>query len=72
MTQSFTIGSDRFTRIGAATYNGLPRIFWQHWTAQHGPECLDRAWFLNGTKCIHPDADADEVFDAFIDAPCEY
>jgi hypothetical protein len=66
MTQSFTIGSDRFTRIGAATYNGLPKIFWQHWV-HHG-----HAWVLNGTKCIHPDADADEVFDVFIGAPCEY
>lgn len=65
-TESFDIGTDRFTRIGAATYNGLPRIFWQHWINQ------DHAWVLNGTKCIHPDADADEVFDVFIGAPCEY
>ena len=67
MTASFTIGTDRFTRIGKATYNGLPRIFWQHWIHQ------DRAWFLNGTKCLHPKADQDEVMDSFMGyVECEY
>ena len=66
MTSSFTIGNDRFTRIGKATYNGLPRIFWQHWIHQ------DRAWFLNGTKSIRPQADQEEVIDKFKGQLCEY
>jgi hypothetical protein len=67
MIESFDIGTDRFTRIGAATYNGLPKIFWQHWIHQ------DRAWVLNGTKCIHPKADQAEVMDSFMGyVECEY
>ena len=67
MTQSFTIGADRFTRDRAVTYNGLPRVFWQHWVLMSG------AWVLNGTKCLHPKADRTEVMDSFMGyAECEY
>ena len=67
MTASFTIGSDRFTRDRAVTYNGLPRVFWQHWVLMSG------AWVLNGTKCLHPKADRTEVMDSFMGyVECEY
>lgn len=67
MTASFTIGNDRFTRIGAATYNGLPKVFWQHWVL------MSNAWVLNGTKCLHPKANQDEVMDNFMRyVECEY
>ena len=68
MTASFNIDSHRFVNIGPATYNGLPRIFWQHWRVKQRTGEL----IILATKCIHPDADQEEITHSFLGSLCEY